>query len=104
MAFARTIFAALIAISLAMVPAYAGAAISTKPVEMSMSDQTDMPCCPPPDDGKGSIACAAKCLNFVATMFPPPVVLSHFADGPPPSFEDGALHGFVSPPTHPPPI
>jgi hypothetical protein len=49
----------LIAISLAMVPAYVGAAISTKPVEMSMSDQTDMPCCPPPDDGKGSIACAA---------------------------------------------
>jgi hypothetical protein len=104
MAFARTIFAALIAISLAMLPANAGAAISTKPVEKSMSDQTDMPCCPPPDDRKGSIACAAKCLNFVATMFPPPVVLSHFADGPPPSFEDGALHGFVSPPTHLPPI
>ena len=101
MAFARTIFAALIAISLVIVPAYAGAAISTKPVEMSMSDQTDMPCCPPPDDGKGSIACAAKCLIFVATT---PVVLSHFSDGPPPSFQDGALHGFVSPPSHPPPI
>jgi hypothetical protein len=106
MAFARTIFAALIAISLAMLPANAGAAISTKPVEMStMSDQTDTPpCCPPTDDGKGSIACTAKCLNFIATMFPPPVVLSHFADGPPQYFEDGALHGFVSPPTHPPPI
>ena len=69
MSFARTILAALIAISVAMVPATGGAAISTKPVEMSMADQADMPCCPP-DDCKGSIACALKCFNFVATMFP----------------------------------
>jgi hypothetical protein len=63
-----------------------------------------MPCCPPSDDGKSSVACAFKCLNFVATMFPAPIVLSHIAGGPPPFFEDGALQSFVSPPTHPPPI
>jgi hypothetical protein len=104
MAFVRTIFAALIAISVAMVPATGGAAISVKPVEMSMADQADMPCCPTPDVGKGSVACAFKCLNFVAALFPPPVVLLHVPQGLPPSFADVTLHGHVSPPTHPPPI
>ena len=103
MAFARTILAALIAISVALVPATGGAAISTKPVEMSMADQADMPCCPP-DDCKGSIACALKCFNFVAAMFPAAVALSHIVDGLPPSFADDTLYGYVSPPTHPPPI
>src|SRR6476661_4610071 len=103
MSFARTILATLIAISVAMVPATGGAAISTKPVEMSMADQADMPCCPP-DDCKGSIACALKCFNFVATIFPATTPLPHGADGPPQSFAGGKLHGYVSPPTHPPPI
>ena len=104
MAFARMILAALIAISVAMVPTTGGAAISTKPVEMSMADQADMPCCPPPDDCKGSIACALKCFSFFATMFPAAIVLSHIADGPEPSVSDCTLHGHISPPTHPPPI
>ena len=103
MSFARTILATLIAISVAMVPATGGAAISTKPVEMSMADQADMPCCPP-DDCKGSIACALKCFNFVATIFPATTLLPHGADGPPQSFAGGTLHGYVSPPTYPPPI
>lgn len=103
MSFARTILATLIAISVAMVPATGGAAISTKPVEMSMADQADTPCCPP-DDCKGSIACALKCFNFVATIFPATTLLPHGADGPPQSFAGGTLHGYVSPPTHPPPI
>jgi hypothetical protein len=104
MAFARTILAALIAISVAMVPATGGAVISAKPVEMAMADQADMPCCPPPDDGKASVACAFKCLNFVAASFPAALVLSHTADRLPQSFADVTLHGYVSPPTHPPPI
>jgi len=104
MTFVRTILAALIAISVAMVPATSGAAISTKPVEMSMANQADMPCCPAPDDDKSSVACAFKCLSFVAAMFPAPVALSLIADAPLPSFWVGALHGHVSPPTHPPPI
>jgi len=104
MTFVRTILAALIAISVAMVPATSGAAISTKPVEMSMANQADMPCCPEPDDDKSSVACTFKCLSFVATMFPAPLALSLIADAPPPSLWVGALHGHVSPPAHPPPI
>ena len=101
---ARTIMAALIAISVAMVPVVGGAAASTKPVEMSMADQADMPCCAP-DDCKGSIACALKCFNFVAAMFLAALSLSHFVDGAPPAFVDDTLRGHVrSPPTHPPPV
>jgi predicted metal-binding membrane protein len=100
----RTILVALIAMSVAMVPATGGAAISVKPVEMSMADQADMPCCPSPDDGKASVSCALKCLNFVAAMFPAAIPLSHIVDGPPQSFSDGTLYGYVTPPTHPPPI
>jgi hypothetical protein len=103
MAFARAILAALIAISVAMVPA-TGGAMSIKSIEMSMADQADMPCCPPLDDGKTSVACAFKCLNFVAAMFPPPVVLPLIDDGPPSSSTDDTLYGHVSSPTHPPPI
>jgi len=104
MTFVRTILAALIAISVAMVPATSGAAISTKPAEMSMGNQADMPCCPAPDDSKGSVACAFKCLSFVAAMFPAPVVLSPVVEVSPQSLRLGALHGHVSPPAHPPPI
>lgn len=103
MAFARTFLASLIAISVAMVPTAGGASISAKPVEMSMAGQTDMQCCPP-DDCKGSIACAIKCFNFVAATFPLANPLPYIVDGPPQSFVDGTLHGYVSPPTHPPPI
>ena len=103
MAFARTILAVLIAISVAMVPITGGAAISAKPVEMSMADQADMQCCPP-DDCKGSIACAFKCFNFVAAMFPAANTLPHIVDGSLQSFAGGTLDGYVSPPTHPPPI
>src|SRR5512132_1780337 len=99
----RTTLVALIAISVAIVPATGGAAISIKPVEMSMADQGDTPCCPP-DDCKGSIACAFKCFNFVAAIFPAANSLPYIVDGPPQSFTDGTLHGYVSPPTHPPPI
>lgn len=99
----RTILAVVIAISVAMVPAAGGVAIPTKPVEMSMADQADMPCCAS-DDCKGSIACAFKCFNFVAATFPATIPLSHIVDGPPAFFADGTLHGHVSPPAHPPPI
>jgi len=104
MAIARTIFAALIAISVAMIPVNGGATIFTKPVEMSMADQMDMPCRPPSDRDKGAVACAFKCLSFVAAMFPPSVNLSDVDVGLPPSFTDGTLDGHVVPPTHPPPI
>jgi hypothetical protein len=103
MAFARTILAALIAISIALLPATGGAAAS-KPVKMSITNQTDMPCCPPPDDGNGSVACAFKCCNFIAIMFPTALALSPAAKAPLASFTEGTLRGHISSPTHPPPI
>jgi hypothetical protein len=103
MAAVRSILAALIAISFAIVPATGGAAVSTKPVEMSMPDHSDMPCCTP-DDCKGSITCALKCFNFVGAIFPATVLPPHLVDAAP-SFVDGELHGHLrSPPTHPPPV
>ena len=99
----RIIFAALITISVAMLPAIGGAVASTKPIEMSMSDHADMPCCAP-DDCKGSIACAFKCFNLVGTTFPAMVSLPCSVDAAPPSFVDDILREHVrSPPTHPPP-
>ena len=104
MAFVRTIFAALIAISVAMVPATGGAAISTKPVEMSMADQADMPCCPLPMTAKVPLRARSNASILSPRCSPLQVSLPHVADGPPPSFADVTLHGHVSPPTHPPPI
>ena len=101
---ARTILAVLIAISVATVPTTGGVAISAASTEMSMTNQADMPCCPsPPDEGKGT-ACAFKCLNFVAALFPAPVSLAHITDGFPSLLADVTLQGHVIPPAHPPPI
>jgi len=103
MVFARTILAALIAISLATVRVE-GTALSVAPVQMSTIDQADMPCCPPSHDSKNTVACVFKCLNFVAAILPPTATLSHIANRLPRSFGDTTLHGYVSRPTHPPPI
>jgi hypothetical protein len=74
------------------------------PVEMSMTNQTDVPCCPP-DDCKDSIVCGLKCFNFVGAIFPTTVSLPHLVDAALPSFVDSELHGHVrSPPTRPPPV
>src|SRR5262249_5134843 len=104
MAAARTILAALIAASVATAPASGGPTVSAAPLDMSRADQTDMPCCPPPDEDKASVACAFKCLNFVAATLPITITLLDDADGPPSSFADTILHGHVSRPIHPPPI
>lgn len=104
MAFVRLILAGLIAVSVAIAPATNAAAVSTSSAEMTMADQTDMPCCPTPDNAKGSVACAFKCLGFVAAMFPAPSPLVIDANGSPTSFSDRTLRDHISPPTHPPPI
>lgn len=106
---ARTIMATLIAVSVAMVPATGGAAVSTKPVEMSMPGNADMPCCPGCDDqdnSKSAVACALKCINFVGAILPAMVVPHpHLVEAAPLSFVNHMLHGHVSsPPTHPPPV
>jgi hypothetical protein len=104
MVFARAILAALIAISIALLPATGGAAASTKPIEMSITNQTDMPRCPSPDNGNGSVACAFKCCNLVAVMFPSPIAVLPIVDGPLESLAQGTLRGYISSPAHPPPI
>ena len=105
MSVARTILAVLIAIAVAMGPAASGgASVFVTSAGMSMADQTDMPCCPPSDDCKGSVACAFKCLNFVAVTFPAAVALATIADAMPSVSTGENLHGYLSPPTHPPPI
>jgi hypothetical protein len=103
MYFARVILAALIAVSVATVPTTGSAGISVAPTAMSMANQTDMPCCPSPDDRK-DIACAFKCLNFVAALFPVPVGIEQVTDALPSLLGDVTLQGHVTPPTHPPPI
>jgi hypothetical protein len=105
----RTALAALIAMSVAMVPAAVGAAVSIMPVEMSMPDNADMPCCPccnDQDNSKSSVACALKCINFVGAVLPTMVVTQPcLVDADPPSFVNDALRGHASsPPTHPPPL
>jgi hypothetical protein len=104
MVFARRILAALIATFLALMP-IGGTAVSTSitPVQMLMADQADMPCCPRADQGKGSITCVFKCICAVATL-PATIVISHIPIGLPPFFVGATLHGYVSRPTHPPPI
>jgi hypothetical protein len=106
----RTILAALVAISVAVVPIAGEAAITTmQPVVMSMPDSADMPCCPycnEQDHSKSSGACSFKCLNFVGIV-PPAKALTqpYLVDATPPLFVTDALHGYVtSPPTHPPPV
>jgi hypothetical protein len=79
MSIGRTILALLIALSVAMLPAVAGAGISVKSADMNvMSAMEDMPdCCPhkanPCDramDGCTSMAaCALKCFSFAGTSF-----------------------------------
>lgn len=104
MVFARMILAALIATSLTLVP-IGGTAVSdsTAPVEMSMADQADMPCCPPADQGKGSIAYVFKC-SCATAILPATIAISHIPNGSPSFFVHATLHGHVSRPAHPPPI
>jgi hypothetical protein len=103
MAFARMILAALIVTSLALGP-IGGTAVSasTTPVKMLMADKADMPCCPPTDQGKGSIA-FSKCICAVA-MLPATIAIPQILNGLPWFFVGATLHGYVSRPTHPPPI
>jgi hypothetical protein len=74
----RTILALLIALSVAMLPAAAGARASVKPTDMSAtSTMEDMDCCPPMTnpcdkamDGCASMAtCALKCFRTATTSF-----------------------------------
>jgi len=100
---ARGFLAVVIAVSVAVVPLKEGAATSVTPVQMSMPDSGEMPCCPP-DESKASFTCALKCFNVAAALIPVGISLPDFDDRPQAPFANETLHGHVSPPTHPPPI
>ena len=77
MSIGRTILALLVALSVALLPAAAGAGVSVKsPAQADMSAMEDMhDCCPkanPCDkalDDCGTMAtCALKCFSFAATL------------------------------------
>jgi hypothetical protein len=99
----RTFLAVLIGISLVVSPVTGGAGVSMWPINMSMSDNKDMPCCPS-DESKGSFTCAFKCFNFQGALFPTAISLPDIVDLRQPLLADETLHGHISQPTHPPPI
>jgi hypothetical protein len=99
----RAFLVAVIAVSLAAVPVTGGVFVSLKPVQMSVADNNDMPCCPS-DDGKAAFTCMLKCFNVTGALVPVGITLPDTIDPPQPSFASETLHGHVNPPTHPPPI
>ena len=103
----RKILIAVIAISVAVLPATAEAIVSPSPVEVTMADQADMPCCPCCDtqgDVKAT-ACALQCVALAGAVLPAMIIaLPYLADGSPRTLVDDTLHGLArAPPTHPPP-
>ena len=109
MRIARTILALLIAASVAMLPAVAGAALKVKSMEtaeMSVSEPMH-DCCPHPcdktiEDCLSMAACALKCFGFAPTSFSQlahPLMLASTM----PDFASGVLHSQTGhPPFRPP--
>ena len=103
----RKILAAVIAISVAVLPATAEPLVSPSPAEVTMADQgDDMPCCPSCNthgDFKVT-ACVLKCLALAGAILPAlTVALPYAADMSLRSLVDNTLHGVArAPPTHPP--
>jgi hypothetical protein len=103
----RRILVAVIAVSVAVLPATGEAIVSPSPAEVTMADQADMPCCPccnTQDEFKAT-ACVLICVALASAVLPAmAVVLPYVADGSPRSVVEDKLHGLVrAPPTHPPP-
>jgi hypothetical protein len=106
MALIRTIFAALIAVSVALSPAIGETVMLPSAVEVMTSGQTDMPCCPCCDKQDNfKSACVQKCMTLIGAVLVAPSAAQ-------PSLRDGRLMAFASdssrgvarkPPTHPPP-
>jgi hypothetical protein len=99
----RALLTVLIAISVGIAPVSGGVDVPTTPIEMSMPDNANMPCCPP-DDSKASLTCGLKCFNVAGALFPNTILLPEIVNRPLLSFVNETLVGHVSPPTHPPPI
>jgi len=103
----RALLIALIAISVAILPAVAEVIVLPSPDQVMMADQGEMPCCPSCDtqgDFKAT-ACVLKCAAVASAVLPAmPVAPLFVAEGSPLILGEHALYGLVrAPPTHPPP-
>jgi hypothetical protein len=107
----RALLVALIALSVAMLPAAGGGALKAKSTEMTeMSASEPMDCCPPAanpcdkamDDCGCMATCALKCFSFAATSFSNiefPMILASLSQ----SFASNPFHPqAASPPFRPP--
>ena len=107
MALIRTILVALIAISIAVLPATVEAIVSPLPAEVTMADQADMPCCTccNTQGDLETTACVLKCMTLAGAVLPAMTIgLPYIADRCPRTLVDDTLHGLARPPpTHPPP-
>jgi hypothetical protein len=109
MALLRAFLAALIALSVAMLPVEGPAAAATQVAEMAMSADGADPCCPcchdhNNDQSKSLVTCAIKCGSAAATVFPAMLPLRHDTSWQRFSLASGNLSELLrSPPTHPPP-
>jgi hypothetical protein len=103
----RRILIAVIALSVAVLPATAKATALSAPTEVTMADHADMPCCPSCNDHGDfkTAACVLKCAALASAVLPAiTVALLCIADGSPFGLTEDPLHGAVRPPpTHPPP-
>jgi hypothetical protein len=111
---ARTIMALMIALSVALLPAAAGAGVDLKSADKS-ADMTDMSamghdCCPPKADPcdkamgdcSSMAACALKCFSFSAALFST-VVFRSILPSVAPQFESHLFRLQIgSPPFRPP--
>jgi hypothetical protein len=105
---ARSVVAALIALSVAMTPDIGEPGMLPSAVEAMSSDQADMPCCPCCDkqDNFKSTACVQKCVTLIGAVIVAPSAAQ-------PALRNGRLLPLVhdmsrgvarKPPTHPPPV
>jgi hypothetical protein len=99
----RALLTALIAISINIAPVTGGVGISVASIEMSMSDDANMPCCPPAGS-KASFTCSLKCCNFAGALLPTAILLQEIGGRPPLPSVDEVLVEHVIPPAHLPPI
>ena len=103
----RALLSVLVAISVAVLPATAEAIVLSSVDQVTMAEQTEMPCCPSCDTHGvfKAAACVLKCMAVASAVLPVmPVALLFFAEGSPLALAEHALHGLVrAPPTHPPP-
>ena len=103
----RRILVAVIAMSVALLPATGEAIESPSPAEVTMADQADMPCCTccNTQGGLEATVCVLKCMTLAGAVLPAMTIgLPYIADRSPRTLVDDTLRGLArAPPTHPPP-